>query len=191
MTIRVSGKHMEIGDSFRSRIEDRIGDAVSKYFDGGYSSQVTIEKSGSRFSADCLVHLDTGASLQATGQAQDPLASFDAAAERVEKRLRRYKRRLKDHHSGSHGNAPEVTYRVMDSVPDDDTEVPEDYAPTIVAESSKVLKTMTVAGAVMALDMTDGPVFVFRNAANDAINVVYRRNDGNIGWVDTAESSRS
>ena len=189
MTVRVSGKHMEIGDSFRTRIEDRIGEAISKYFDGGYSSQVTIEKSGSRFSADCLVHLDTGASLQATGQAQDPQASFDVAAERVEKRLRRYKRRLKDHHSGNHNNtAFEVAYRVVDSVPDDDNEVPEDFAPTIVAESSKVLKTMTVAGAVMALDMTDGPVMVFRNAANDSINVVYRRNDGNIGWVDTAES---
>jgi len=188
MTVRVSGKHMEIGDTFRTRIEDRIGEAVSKYFDGGYSSQVTIEKSGSRFSADCLVHLDTGASLQATGQAQDPLASFDAAAERVEKRLRRYKRRLKDHHAGNHNDALEVAYTVMDSVPDDDNEVPEDYAPTIVAESSRVLKTMTVAGAVMALDMTDGPVLVFRNAANNAINVVYRRNDGNIGWIDTAES---
>ncbi|MBW8637961.1 ribosome-associated translation inhibitor RaiA [Hoeflea sp. WL0058] len=188
MTVRVSGKHMEVGDAFRTRIEDRIGDAVSKYFDGGYSSQVTIEKSGSRFSADCLIHLDTGTSLQATGQALEPQASFDAAAERLEKRLRRYKRRLKDHHAGNQQNGFEIAYRIMDSVPDDDNEVPEDYAPAIVAESSKVLKTMTVAGAVMALDMTDSPVLVFRNAANDGISVVYRRADGNIGWVDTADN---
>ena len=83
MSLRVSGKHMEIGETFRTRIEDRIGDAVTKYFDGGFSGQVTVEKSGSRFSTDCLVHLDTGASLQATGEAQEPQASFDAAAERV------------------------------------------------------------------------------------------------------------
>ncbi|MCY6382778.1 ribosome hibernation-promoting factor, HPF/YfiA family [Hoeflea prorocentri] len=187
MSLRVSGKHMEIGETFRTRIEDRIGDAVTKYFDGGFSGQVTVEKSGSRFSTDCLVHLDTGASLQATGQAQEPQASFDAAAERVEKRLRRYKRRLKDHHAGNHANSAEVAYRVMDSGPQDEEEVPEDYAPAIVAESSKIIKTMTVAGAVMALDMTDNPVFVFRNAGNNEVNVVYRRNDGNIGWIDTAD----
>ncbi|MEM9104826.1 MAG: ribosome-associated translation inhibitor RaiA [Pseudomonadota bacterium] len=186
MSVRVSGKHMEIGEAFRTRIEDRIGDAISKYFDGGYSSQVTVEKSGSRFSTDCLVHLDTGASLQATGKALEPQASFDAAAERVEKRLRRYKRRLKDHHAGAH-NSAEVAYRIMDATQDEENEVPEDYAPAIVAESSKIVKTMTVASAVMALDMTDNPVLVFRNAGNDEVNVVYRRNDGNIGWIDTAD----
>ncbi len=186
MSVRVSGKHMEIGETFRTRIEDRIGDAITKYFDGGYSSQVTVEKSGSRFATDCLVHLDTGASLQATGEALDPQASFDAAAERVEKRLRRYKRRLKDHHAG-HGNGSEVAYRVMDAGADDDDEVAEDYAPAIVAESSKIVKTMTVAGAVMALDMTDSPVLLFRNAGNNELNVVYRRTDGNIGWIDTAD----
>ena len=190
MSVRVSGKHMEIGATFRARIEDRIGDAVAKYFDGGYSSQVTVEKSGSRFSTDCLVHLDTGASLQATGEAQDPVASFDAAAERVEKRLRRYKRRLKDHHAGHHGNGAEVAYRIVESGPDEEDEVPEDYAPAIVAESSKIVKTMTVAGAVMALDMTDSPVLVFRNAGNQEVNVVYRRTDGNIGWIDTADVRR-
>lgn len=187
MSVRVSGKHMEIGTTFRTRIEDRIGDAVSKYFGGGFSGQVTVEKSGSRFATDCLVHLDSGASLQATGEALDPQASFDAAAERVEKRLRRYKRRLKDHHAGSHANGAEVAYRVMDSVPDEEEEVPEDYAPAIVAESSKIVRTMTVAGAVMALDMTDNPVLVFRNAGNNEVNVVYRRADGNIGWIDTAD----
>ncbi|MEM6461804.1 MAG: ribosome-associated translation inhibitor RaiA [Pseudomonadota bacterium] len=187
MSVRVSGKHMEIGEAFRARIEDRIGDAVTKFFDGGFSGQVTVEKSGSRFSTDCLIHLDTGASLQATGKALEPQASFDAAAERVEKRLRRYKRRLKDHHAGNHANAAEVAYRVMEASLHDEEEVPEDYAPAIVAESSKIIKTLTVASAVMQLDMTDNPVLVFRNAGNNEVNVVYRRNDGNIGWIDTAD----
>ncbi|WP_105424560.1 ribosome hibernation-promoting factor, HPF/YfiA family [Neorhizobium tomejilense] len=186
MSVRVSGKHMEIGDSFRQRIEDQIGEAVTKYFDGGYSSQVIVEKAGSRFSADCKVHLDTGIVLHAAGEANDPQISFDAAAQRIEKRLRRYKRRLKDHHAGNHVNGfAEVAYTVMDSVPDEGEEVPEDFAPTIVAESSKQLKTMTVASAVMALDMTDEPVLLFRSPGKEHLNIVYRRNDGNIGWIDS------
>lgn len=185
MSVRVSGKHMEIGESFRQRIEDQIGEAVAKYFDGGYSSQVIVEKSGSRFSADCKVHLDTGIVLHAAGEANDPQGCFDAAAERIEKRLRRYKRRLKDHHAGNHMNGyAEIAYTVMDAVPDEADEVPEDFAPTIVAESSKPLKTMTVATAVMALDMTDEPVLLFRSPGKEELNIVYRRNDGNIGWID-------
>lgn len=184
MSVRVSGKHMEIGDSFRQKIEDHIGDAVTKYFDGGYGGQVIVEKSGSRFSADCKVHLDTGVVLHAAGEANDPQASFDAAAMRIEKRLRRYKRRLKDHHAGNGANGAEVAYTVMDSIPDEDDELAEDFAPTIVAESTKQLRTMTVATAVMALDMTDEPVLLFRSPGKEQLNIVYRRTDGNIGWID-------
>lgn len=192
MSVRVSGKHMEIGDAFRSRIEDAIEGAIGKYFDGGFSSQVTVEKAGSRFTSDCKVHLDTGIVLQATGEAQEPQTSFEISAERIEKRLRRYKRRLKDHHNGSgngHESFPEVAYRVMSSGPDEEVEIPLDYAPAVVAESSKQLRTMTVASAVMALDLTDDPVMIFKNAANNALNVVYRRNDGNIGWIDAASTN--
>ncbi|MBB6179671.1 ribosome hibernation-promoting factor, HPF/YfiA family [Pseudorhizobium flavum] len=185
MSVRVSGKQMEIGESFRQRIEDQIGEAVAKYFDGGYAGQVIVEKSGSRFSADCKIHLDTGIVLHAAGQANDPQLSFDAAAERIEKRLRRYKRKLKDHHGGSHGNGKEIAYTVMDAIPEEDEELPEDFAPTIVAESSKQLRTMSVATAVMALDMTDEPVLLFRSPGKEDLNIVYRRNDGNIGWIDS------
>ena len=187
MSVRVSGKQMEIGETFRQRIEDRIQDAGTKYFDGGYSGQVVVTKSQSRFAADCLVHLDTGANLHAAGEANDPQVAFDTAFERVEKRLRRYKRKLKDHHAGEAQNPPiEVAYTVMDSVDEDHEELPEDYAPTIVAESTKKLRTMSVATAVMALDMTDEPVLLFRNPGSEQLNIVYRRNDGNIGWIDSA-----
>lgn len=184
MSVRVSGKHMEIGESFRTRIEDHVTGAVRKYFDGGFSSHVTVEKSGSRFQADCKIHLDTGVVLHATGEAQDPQPAFDAAAERIEKRLRRYKRRLKDHHANGQPNPAELAYAVVGAADDDADEVPEDYAPAIIAESTKQLVTMSVANAVMALDMTDERILMFRNAGNDALNVVYRRNDGNIGWID-------
>ncbi|KAA0699291.1 ribosome-associated translation inhibitor RaiA [Neorhizobium sp. P12A] len=187
MSVRVSGKHMEIGDSFRQRIEDQVGMAVTKYFDGGYSGQVTVEKSSSRYAADCKVHLDSGVVLHAAGEAMDPQLAFDAAQVRIEKRLRRYKRKLKDHQAANHINGfAEVAYTVMDGVPDEDDEIADDFAPAIVAESTKQLKTMSVATAVMALDMTDEPLLLFRSPGKDHLNIVYRRQDGNIGWIDAA-----
>lgn len=189
MSLRISGKHMEIGDTFRSKIEGRVNEAVSKYFDGGFAGHVTVEKSGSRFAADCMVHLDTGMQLQATGQAQEPQAAFDAAAERIEKRLRRYKRKLKSHYTGNGAADIDLEYRVVAPVADEDDEVPEDYAPAIVAESTLALRTMSVASAVIELDTKDSPVFVFRNAGNERVNIVYRRPDGNIGWIDTSSAA--
>lgn len=189
MSLRISGKHMDIGDAFRVRIEGRIEDAVNKYFDGGYGGAVTVEKNGSRFSADCLVHLDSGISLQASGQAQDPQLAFETAAERVEKRLRRYKRRLKAHPVSVAAEWIDLDYRVVAPVADEDEEVPVDYAPAVVAESTVALKTMSVADAVIELDTRDGPVVIFRNAGNSHVNVVYRRADGNIGWIDTSSAA--
>ena len=180
MTLRISGKHMDIGESLKSKIEDRISDAVDKYFGHGFSGQVTMEKQGSSFTTDCMLHLDSGVNLQTTARENDPHASFDKAAERIEKRLRRYKRKLKDHHAG---NQSDVAYSVM-STPSDDEEVSEDFSPLVVAESSMTIRTQTVAMAVMQLELMDQPVNVFKNAANGAVNVVYRRTDGNVGWVD-------
>ncbi|MGQ2907937.1 MAG: ribosome hibernation-promoting factor, HPF/YfiA family [Aliihoeflea sp.] len=189
MSLRISGKHMEIGEAFRTRIESRIGDAVDKYFDGGFSGRVTVEKAGSRFTADCSIHIDTGMVLQATGQAQDPQLAFDGAAERIEKRLRRYKRRLKSHNTGANGaDAIDMAYRIMSPVGEEDDEVPDDYAPAVVAESTVALQTMSVATAVIELDTKDTPVVVFRNAGTDSVNIVYRRPDGNIGWIDPSSA---
>jgi ribosomal subunit interface protein len=184
MNLRISGKHMDIGEAFRTRIEGRIGEAVDKYFDGSYSGSVTVEKSGSRFSADCMIHLDTGMALQAAGEAQEPTSAFDAAAERIEKRLRRYKRRLKSHKASPSEPDIMAAYRVMEPLADDDEEIPDDYAPAVVAESTVSLRTMTVASAVIELDSRDSPVFVFRQAGSGQVNIVYRRDDGNIGWID-------
>lgn len=185
MSLRVSGKHMDIGDAFRVRIEERMAEMITKYFDGGYTGHVTVEKQGSRFIADCLVRLDTGTVLQAAGEAQEPQLAFDAAGERVDKRLRRYKRRLKSHQApGANGSFVDISYRVMAPVPDEEEDIPDDYAPTIVAETSMALRSMSVASAVVELDLKDSPVVVFRNAGSTQVNIVYRRADGNIGWID-------
>ncbi|MBS3648629.1 ribosome-associated translation inhibitor RaiA [Pseudaminobacter sp. 19-2017] len=193
MSLRISGKHMDIGDAFRGRIEARVGETIGKYFDGGFGGHVTVIKSGSRFAADCMIHLDSGAAIQATADALDPIQAFEGAAERLEKRMRRYKRRLKSRSFGGNGGAIDISYTVMAGIPEEnEEEIPEDYAPAIVAESTMALKTMTVASAVIELDTKESPVFVFRNAGNDAVNIVYRRPDGNIGWIDpsTARSAQ-
>lgn len=187
MSLRITGKQMDIGDAFRTRIEGRIREAVGKYFDGGFSGHVTVNKSGSGYSSDCVIHLDTGMMLQAAGDAQDPTASFDAAADRFEKRLRRYKRKLKSHNNVD-GAAVNIAYTVMAGVPEEE-EVPEDFSPAVVAESTMSLRRMSVASAVIELDTKESPVFVFRNAGTDQVNIVYRRPDGNIGWIDPSTAA--
>jgi ribosomal subunit interface protein len=187
MSVRVSGKHMDVGEAFRSRIEDRLGQLVGKYYDGNFSATVVVSKDGPRFSSDCSLHLDTGVIFQAAGEAHDPEAAFADTSERIEKRLRRYKRRLKDHYAGGNGQQRDVAYTVMQapSLEDDELdEIAEDYAPAIVAETSLKVGFMSVASAVMELDRRDSPVVVFRNAGSGEVNIVYRRADGNFGWVD-------
>ncbi|MGI9364835.1 MAG: ribosome hibernation-promoting factor, HPF/YfiA family [Rhizobiaceae bacterium] len=189
MTLRISGKHMDVGDSLKGKIEDRINDAVGKYFGHGFNGHVTLEKQGSFFACDCLLNLDSGVTLQTSAREPDAHTSFERAAERIEKRLRRYKRKLKDHHLGNHSaDQAAVAYSVM-TTPDEDEEVAEDFAPLVVAESSMTVRTQTVAMAVMQLELMDQPVNVFKNAANGEVNVVYRRTDGNVGWVDPSSVS--
>jgi ribosomal subunit interface protein len=187
MSLRISGKNLDIGDALRGQIEVRIGESVGKYFDGGFTGHVTIEREGSGFRTDCALHLDTGIGLQAVGRAVDPHVSFDQAAERIEKRLRRYKRRLRDHHQARRGEpALAASYVIADFA--DEEEVSSDYNPTIIAEETTDLDTLTVGGAVVALDLIDAPVIVFRHAVHGGINVVYRRSDGHIGWIDPSRS---
>ncbi len=182
---------MDVGEAFRTRIVDRVNEAVGKYFDHGFSGQITVTKSGSRFSSDCTLHLDSGVTLQSTGEAQDPQLAFDAAADKIETRLRRYKRRLKSRTAAqTSGGYDDVAYRVMAPLGEDEEDLPVDYAPAIVAESSVTLRTMSVASAVVELDLIESPVLVFRNAGNEEVNIVYRRADGNIGWVDPSTVTR-
>ncbi|MEX0853841.1 MAG: ribosome-associated translation inhibitor RaiA [Bauldia sp.] len=183
MALRISGKNIDIGEAFRNHVEARVEIAVEKYFDRRFSGHVTLEREGSGFKTDFAIHLDTGIVLQAEGTAQDPHRSFDLAVERVEKRLRRYKRRLKEHHHARREPAVSAATYVI-AAPDDDEEAGVDESPTIIAEETTSLATMTVGQAVMAMDLADAPVVVFCHAGHGGINVVYRRRDGHIGWID-------
>jgi ribosome hibernation promoting factor len=188
MTFRVSGKNLDVGDALRERVSERIALAMGKYFDGGYSGHVTLEREGSGFRTECAIHLDSKITLHAEGMAADAYASADQAAVRIEKRLRRYHRRLKDHRPErieGHETVDAASYII--AAPTDDDSGADDgdgFTPAIIAESTTALKLLSVSDAVTELDMTGAPVIVFRHAVHGGINVVYRRRDGHFGWVD-------
>jgi ribosomal subunit interface protein len=192
MPFRVSGKNLDIGGALRDRVSGRIVEALSKYFDGGYSGHVTVEKEGFGFRTECAIHLDSGIVLHTEANAADAYASADQAALRIEKRLRRYKRRLKDHHGAARlngaamgdGSAIDAPSYVIEAPSHETDEEVTEFNPVIIAESTTVLKQLSVSEAVMELDMTGAPVVVFRHASHGRVNLVYRRPDGNVGWVD-------
>jgi ribosomal subunit interface protein len=186
MPFRVSGKNLDLGDALRKRISARIAETLGKYFDGGYSGHVTLAKDGFGFRTECAVHLDSKITLHAEGMAPDAYASADQAALRIEKRLRRYHRRLKEHRperSAAEASLDAASY-VIEAPPHDNEAEAADFTPVIIAESKTTLKQLSVSEAVTELDMTGAPVVVFRHAVHGGINVVYRRPDGHFGWID-------
>jgi ribosomal subunit interface protein len=186
MTLRVSGKNLDIGESLRSQVQDRVAGALSKYFDGGYSGHVTVTRDGTGYRTDCVLHLTSGMTLEASGAAQDAYASFDQTAGRLENRLRRYKQRLKGRSgpaTGRAGNGLEMAYSVLEA-PGDEWVEDETYHPMVIAETTKPLHRLSVSDAVMQLDLTGAAALVFIHASTGRTNVVYRRGDGAIGWVD-------
>ena len=187
MALRVSGKNLDIGQALRTQVEARMAGALGKYFDGGYDGHLTLEPEGIGFRADCLIHLDTGVVLQASAKAVDPTAAYEDMATHIEKRLRRYKRKLKNHRRLANGDSGGYAAYIL-AAPDDEIELDEDFAPPVIAESTQSLRTMSVGEAVMELDLAQSDVIVFRHAGHGGMNVVYRRADGNIGWIDPALS---
>jgi ribosome hibernation promoting factor len=190
MTFRVSGKNIDIGEALRNRMGDRVAEATAKYFDGGYSGHVTVGKEGFGFRTECAIHLDSGVSFHTEALAADAYASADQAAERIEKRLRRYNRWLKGRSAVRAGDgngaeagldAPSYVIAAPDESVEHDT---AEFSPVIIAESTTTLEPLSVSEAVMELDMTGVPVVVFRHAASGRVNIVYRRADQNVGWVD-------
>lgn len=185
MTLRVSGKNLAIGESLRQHVLDKVAAVMGRYFDGQVTGHIVISPEASWYRADCSLHLSSGMNLQAEGKAQEPYASFDQAVDRIERRLRRYNKRLKERHAPANGDAtrPMVASYLIEA-PDEEAEEVQDFSPVIVAEGSAVLKSLSVASAVAELDLTGAPVVVFQHAGSARLNVVYRRGDGAIGWID-------
>jgi len=191
MPFRVSGKNIEVGGALRDRISARVLEALEKYFDGGFSGHVTVGKEAFGFQTECVVHLDSGIVLRADSMAADAYLSADQAAEKLEKRLRRYHQRLKNYHANGRDDGADADEAAM-TAPDYVIAAPEQdggedlatFNPVIIAEQTTSLKQLSVSEAVTHLDMTGAPVMVFRHASHGRVNLVYRRADGNIGWID-------
>ena len=194
MTLRISGKSISVGEALRSRVNDSTDEVLRKYFDGNYSGHITLSKDGFGFRTDCSLHLDSGITLEAESNATDAYASADQALLMIEKRLRRYKSRLKDRSARKtyaasaalaelNGAGADASSYVVLEAPEGDEEVTE-YSPVIIAESTKSLKRLSVSEAVMELDLTGAACIVFQHGSSGRVNIIYRRTDGNVGWVD-------
>lgn len=183
MDITVKGKNLDIGDALRGHIEGQIDASVSKYFERAIDATVIVSKEANEFRADISVHPGRGILVQGRGLATDAYAAFDAAVQRIGKQLRRYKRRLHDHHKTSAGEAISAQYTILQPESEDE-EVSVGGQPAIIADMPHDIDSLTVGQAVMRMDLADAPVLMFRNSAHGGFNVVYRRTDGNIGWID-------
>jgi ribosomal subunit interface protein len=190
MHVIVKGKQIDVGDALRQHIEECLNAGVSKYFDNAIDAQVTLSRNNHNFHTECSVHIGSGIDVSASADHVDAYSSFDATAERIEKQLRRYKRRLKSHHGKERYNA-KMTFAAQSYVlaPEPEDEQPEvetqdDWQPIIIAESSANIPDCSVGEAVMRMDLANLPAMMFHNSSTNGLNVVYRRPDGNIGWID-------
>jgi len=194
MTLRISGKSINVGEALRDRVSARTDEVLRKYFDGNYSGHITLSKDGFGFRTDCALHLDSGVTLEADSNATDAYQSADAALLMIEKRLRRYKSRLKDRSARKaaaaaaaiaemDGAALDAPSYVIEAPAEGDEEV-IGYSPVIIAEATTAMKRLSVSEAVMELDLTGAACLVFQHGSSGRVNIIYRRADGNIGWVD-------
>ena len=188
MQVIVSGKHVDVGDSLRIYIEEKLTAGVSKYVDRVNTIKVILSKEGHAFRVDISGNLGThsGISLQSRTEASDPYGAFDAAAEKIEKQLRRYKRQITNHHNSKAddallGKRMGGRHYVISS--EDEKEEPLNDNPLIIAENDTHIEHLTVSDAVMRMDLGELPALLFINAANDKLNMIYRRSDGHIAWV--------
>jgi ribosomal subunit interface protein len=191
MQISVSGKGVDVGEALRNHIETQIAEHVNKYIDRVTSVQVVVAREAHLFRVDITGNLGTHAGLVVRGRGSvgDVYAAFDEALEKISKQLRRYKRKITNHHSLSHGGEPKPETRRVKGVkyviPSDAGEHDEEkQAGLVIAEKPTDIETMTVSEAVMKMDLQDLSAVMFFNAGNGRLNVVYRRADGNISWVD-------
>jgi ribosomal subunit interface protein len=187
MRLSVSGKQIDVGDALRQHVGDSLDAIIDKYFGKAIEAHVVFSREASQLRADISVHLHRDLLVQGQATAGDAYAAFDSAAERIAKRIRRYKRRLRDHHQRPRETAEAVSARSY-VIAEHDGSGAEDVAsgdqPVIIAEMECEILSLTVGEAVMRMNLADQSNFIFRNRAHGGLSVVYRRSDGHIGWID-------
>ncbi|SMH43835.1 ribosome-associated translation inhibitor RaiA [Maritimibacter sp. HL-12] len=191
MKYQISGKQIDIGEALQTHVKDELGAVVQKYAERPTDAQVVFSKNAHEYVCEAVVHLSTGLTAQASAHATEIYAAFDECATKMEKQLRRYKRRLKDHHK-DRANPVEVlggaSYILAAEEGHDESE-PDTLQPIIIAEMEMRIPTISVGEAVMQMEIAHAPVLVFRNEKTNGVNVVYRRDDGNVGWIDPRNSA--
>ncbi len=193
MRYQVSGKQIDIGAALQAHVEAELGSVMEKYARRPTEALVVFSRSGTEYLCEATVHLSTGLTAQAKAHAFDIYAAFDLCSGKMEKQLRRYKRRLKDHHKAR----PEPVAAVdgaayviaTGTTADEEADEPADLTPVIIAETQTQIPSISVGEAVMQMELAEAPVLVFRNEGTDSVNVVYRRDDGNIGWIEPGRSA--
>jgi ribosomal subunit interface protein len=187
MQVSVTGKQIDVGDSLRTHATASTAAIVERYFGKATEAHVVFHREGNLFKAEISVHAGRGLSVQSGATAEDPYVAFDGAAERIDKRLRRHKRRLRNHHGRAKDAAAAPDYEATAYIlaAEEGEEAAEgEGEPLVIAEMRTNIPQLSVIEAVMRLDLTDLPVLLFRNSARGNLNLVYRRADGNVGWID-------
>lgn len=186
MRYQISGRQIDIGEALQTHVKSELGEVMEKYQQRPTDAVVIFSRNAHNFVCEATIHLSTGLTAQAKAQASEIYAAFESCREKLDKQLRRYKRRLKDHHRDrttpvEFGGA--ASY-ILAADTDESDEEPESLQPIIIAETETTIPSLSAGEAVMQMELAHAPVLVFRNERHGGINVVYRRDDGNIGWVD-------
>jgi len=185
MKLTVEGHQVQTSEALNTRVADKLDSIFEKYFGDAVAAQVLFRRSGPGFSAHIDTHVGKHIHLASEGQAGDAYSAFDLAATRLAKRLRRHKRKLRDHHADLDARQVRAAQGfVLAATPDEEPEVAAAEAPTIIAQTPTLIPTLTVAEAVMHLDLSDQPALLFHNANHGALNMIYERPDGHLAWVD-------
>lgn len=187
MRYQISGKQIDIGDALQTHVKTSMDVAVSKYAERPTDATVIFSRSGAEFICEATVHLSTGLTASAKGHAHEIYNAFDSSCEKLEKQLRRYKRRLKDHHRSRQSPVETLDapmYVLAPSGHEEEEHEPRDLNPIIVAEMATKIPSLSVGEAVMQMELLGASVMIFRNEKHSGVNVVYRRDDGNVGWID-------
>ena len=186
MRYQISGKQIDIGEALQSHVQTQLNDVSGKYAGRPTDANVIFSRSAHEYVCEATIHLSTGLNASAKAHAIEIYAAFEACSEKLEKQLRRYKRRLKDHHR-DRAEPVELfgasSYILASEEQSEDAE-PESLQPIIVAEMETQIPSLSVGEAVMQMELAGAPVLIFRNEGKSGLNVVYRRDDGNIGWID-------
>lgn len=191
MQLTVKGKQLDVGDALRTHVAESLNTVVGKYFNNSIEATVVFSREAHLFRADIQVHVGRNIMLQSASDATEPYPAFDTACDRIAKRLRRYKRRLRDHHGADAHAAPvPARYQILEATADDHhvddghEEPAAEHQPIVIAEMQTGIDTLTVSEAVMRMELAELPALMFRNRAHGGLNLVYRRKDGNVGWVE-------